>query len=136
MKKLLTRRDFLKFGGLSLGSLAFPPFLRPDDQPQPDLLGRVTIEEIEVYTRPRSGVSLIAGKRYRDQLVALYYSLVSPDGPAYNPAWYRVWGGYVHSGYLQLVETRFNPVMESVAEGGQLCEVTVPFTDSIVTAVM
>jgi hypothetical protein len=130
MKKILTRRDFFRFAGLSLGSLAFSAFLRPDDQPQPELLGRVTIEEIEVYTRPRADVSLITGKRYRDQLVALYYSLISPDGPAYNPVWYRVWGGYAHSGYLQLVETNFNPVMDRVVDGGQLGEVTVPFTDS------
>jgi hypothetical protein len=56
-------------------------------------LGRVTIQEIDVYTQPRSDTSLIVGKRYRDQLVLLYYALEAPDGPAYNPVWYRVWGG-------------------------------------------
>ena len=130
MQTPLSRREFLKIGGLTLGGIVIPPRFFPGDQPQPDLLGRVTIDEIDVYTQPRSDTSLIVGKRYRDQLVILYYAFEAPDGPAYNPIWYRVWGGYVHSAYLQLVKERYNPVMEQVVEGGQLCEVTVPYTDS------
>lgn len=130
MAKHLTRRDFLKLGMITLSSLAFRPHIRSEDVPQPDLLGRVTIKEIDVYTQPRSDTKLIVGKRYRDQLVVLYFAIDAPDGPAYNPVWYRVWGGYVHSAYLQLVKTRFNPVLDSIIEGGQLCEVTVPFTQS------
>ena len=127
---ILSRREFLKLGSLAFGGLVVHPKLFPKDQPQPDLTGRVTIDEIDVYTQPRSDTSLIVGKRYRDQLVVLYYALDGPEGPAYNPVWFRVWGGYVHSAYLQLVKERQNPIMEQVVEGGQLCEVTVPFTDS------
>jgi hypothetical protein len=130
MQNQLSRRDFLQLGALALGSLAFRPTFRPGEQPQPDLWGRVTIDEIDVYSEPRSEVPLIVGKRYRDQLVVLYYALEAPDGPAYNPVWYRVWGGYVHSAYLQLVKMRFNPMLDSIVDGGQLCEVTVPYTDS------
>ena len=126
----INRRDFLKLGVLSLGSLAFGQGFGREDAPLPDLMGRVTIEEIDVYTQPRSDTSLITGKRYRDQLVAIYYSLISPDGPAYNPVWYRVWGGYIHSGYVQMVEVRVNPIQEIIPEAGQLCEVTVPFAQS------
>ncbi|HEX7975352.1 MAG TPA: hypothetical protein VF498_13165, partial [Anaerolineales bacterium] len=130
MRTPLSRREFLKLGGLAFAGLIVPPTFFPADLPQPGLLGRVTIEEIDVYTQPRSDTSLIVGKRYRDQLVVLYYALNAPDGPAYNPVWYRVWGGYVHSAYLQLVKVRLNPLMEQVVEGGQLCEVTMPYTDS------
>ena len=126
----LSRRDILKIGALAFSSLAFRTYFIPGDQPPPDLWGRVTIDEIDVYTEPRSEVPLIVGKRYRDQLVVLYYALNGPDGPAYNPVWYRVWGGYVYSAYLQLVKMRLNPVLDSILEGGQLCEVTVPYTDS------
>jgi hypothetical protein len=134
----LSRRDFLRLSLLSLGSVAVAPggiehtsaTSWRDDEPFPQLLGRVAIEEIDVYTEPRSDTRLIVGKRYRDQLVVLYYALTAPDGPAYNPIWYRVWGGYVHSAYLQLVRTRLNPVLESVPEAGQLCEVTVPYAQS------
>ena len=93
MIKILSRRDFLKLGALALSNLAFRPYFRPGEQPPPDLWGRVTIEEIDVYTEPRSEVPLIVGKRYRDPLVVLYYALNAPEGPAYNPVWYRVWGG-------------------------------------------
>src|SRR3990172_6388248 len=130
MRDQLSRQDFLKLGALAFGSLAFRPYFRPGEQPQPDLWGRVTIAEIDVYSEPRSEVPLIVGKRYRDQLVVLYYAIEAPDGPAYNPVWYRVWGGYVHSAYLQLVETNLNPVLESIPEGGQLCEVTFPYAQS------
>lgn len=130
MQRKLTRRDFLKLGTLALSSLAFRPYFKPSDYPTPDVRGRVTIAEIDVYRKPSSDTSLIVGKRYRDQLVNIYYSLNAPDGPAYNPVYYRVWGGYAYSAYLQLVKMRFNPVMTSVVAGGQLCEVTVPFTDS------
>ncbi len=132
MSSNFSRRAFLKLGGLALGSLAFRPTFMPGDQPSyGDLLGRVTIEEIDVYSEPRSEVRLIVGKRYRDQLVTIYYALVAPEGPAHNPVWYRVWGGYVYSAYLQLVKKRFNRVMESIPDGGQLCEVTVPYTDAL-----
>lgn len=130
MDRAFNRRDFLRLGLLSLGSLAFGSGFWSEETPDPDLLGRVTIEEIDVYTLPRSDTSLIVGKRYRDQLVVIYYSLTAPDGPAYNPVWYRVWGGYVHSAYLQLVKTSLNPVLESIPEAGQLCEVTVPYAQS------
>lgn len=129
MNALLSRRDFLKLSGMVMGSLALPVNLSWD-QPQPDMYGRVTIDEIDVYNQPRSDTYLIVGKRYRDQLVTIYYALEAPDGPAYNPVWYRVWGGYVHSAYLQLVKTSLNPVLEVIPEGGQLCEVSVPFTNS------
>ncbi|HLE51319.1 MAG TPA: L,D-transpeptidase [Anaerolineales bacterium] len=130
MKSAFSRREFIKLGASAFGGLIIPANFRPGDQPEPELWGRVTIDEIDVYTEPRSDVSLIVGKRYRDQLIALYYALNAPGGPAYNPVWYRVWGGYVHSGYLQLVKMHFNPVMDNVLEGGQLCEVTVPYSDS------
>lgn len=131
MKSQINRRDFLKLGMLAFGNLAFRSYFKPDEQPNPDLWGRVTIEENDVYSEPRSEVPLNVGKRYRDQLVALYYAMDAPEDPAYNPVWYRVWGGYVHSAYLQLVKERFNPVLDTIIEGGQLCEVTVPYTDAL-----
>ena len=127
---VINRREFLKLGVLSLSSLAFGQGFGQEDASLPDLLGRVAIEEIDVYTQPRSETSLIVGKRYRDQLIALYYSLTAPDGPAYNPIWYRLWGGYTYSGYIQLVKVRTNPVQDDIPEAGQLCEVTVPFAQS------
>jgi len=130
----LSRREFLKIGGLSLTSLAFLPHFGPifgrEDSPYPNLLGRVAIREIDVYSQPLSDVSLIVGKRYRDQLIPVYYPLLSPEGPEYNPLWYRVWGGYVFSGYIQIVKTQLNPVLDTIPEGGQLGEITVPIAQA------
>ncbi len=126
----LSRRDFLKIGLLGLSALAFrPPFGRRREH-TPRLAGRVTISEIEVYAEPTSE-SAIIGKRYRDQIVTVYEEIQSPHGPAYNPLWYRVWGGYVHSAYLQrITTTRLNEPLPGLAEGGQLCEITVPYTEA------
>ena len=127
MANRLSRRDFLKISGLALSALAFvPDFPRNSEQDYGDI-ARVTVDEIDLYAKARDDSEII-GKRYRDQIVQIYYEIISPDGPAYNPLWYRVWGGYLHSRFLQKVEIRNNPVLSGVPESGQLCEVTVPYT--------
>jgi hypothetical protein len=124
------RRDFLKVAGLAIPGLAFTPtFHEPSDQDY-GRLARVTIRDIDVRAEPRDGAQIV-GKRLRDQLVQIYYDLEPPDAPAfYNKLWYRVWGGYVHSSYLQPVEIRFNQPLPEIREEGQLCEVTVPYSQS------
>lgn len=138
----LSRRDFLKLGGLAWASLAFdnlkaselsledptfsPVFAREGERDEGEI-ARVTINEIDLYARPRDDSSIV-GKRYRDQIVHIYEEVISDDGPAYNPLWYRVWGGYLHSAYLQKLDIRHNPALNRIPESGQLAEVTVPFT--------
>ncbi|HZD57864.1 MAG TPA: L,D-transpeptidase family protein [Anaerolineales bacterium] len=130
MVQALSRRDFLKLGGLALGSLAFRPFFpRGSDQDDGDL-ARVTIHEIDLHGEGNDR-SEIVGKRSRDQLVHIYYEVEDTEGPQfYNRLWYRVWGGYLHSAYLQRVQIDFNEPLSEIPEKGQLCEVTVPFTQS------
>lgn len=127
MKHKLSRRDFMKLGLASLVGLAFRPGFSRSDNRQPTLFGRVTIDEIDVRAIPNSD-SQIIGKRYRDQLMALYHSFEPEEGPAWNPVWYRVWGGYIHSAYVQVVQSRLNTPLDRVPETGQLCEITVPLT--------
>lgn len=131
MKRALSRRDFLKLSLLGLGSLAFRPYFHPADPLQDEAdLARITIESVSVYKQPWDE-SEIVYQLYRDQLVHLYYQVVSEHGPEYNPVWYRVWGGYIHSARLQHVQTKINPPTYSIPEKGQLGEITVPFTDSM-----
>ncbi|HSF80089.1 MAG TPA: L,D-transpeptidase [Anaerolineales bacterium] len=127
MKKTLSRRDFLKIGSLAVGGLLAGPVFPPRPDRDFGNIARVTISEIDLYALPRDD-SQIIGKRYRDQIVHIYEELEAPNGPAYNPLWYRVWGGYLHSAYLQKVKVRHNSALRSISEGGQLCEVTVPYT--------
>jgi len=127
-KGTLSRRDFLKIGGLALAGLAFTPdFPRADDRDQ-GTLARVTVNQIDLRSASRDDAPII-GQRFRDQLVHIYYQLIPADAPKYyNPLWYRVWGGYLHSKWLQIVDIRFNQPLSSVPETGQLCELTVPYT--------
>ena len=123
----LSRRDFLKLGGLSLGSLAFSPSLGNLFGFDDSNLVRVATESISVYTRP-SDKSSIVSTWYRDELLRIYEE-VTADEPLSNPVWYRVWGGFIHRARLQRVKVLFNPTLPALPEGRmRLSEVTVPFT--------
>ncbi len=126
----LSRRAFLQLSALALGSLAFNPFPIPsDDNQTPTMdIGRVAVDRrAAIYQEPREHSGVVRWTR-QDELLKIYYSLTSPEGPVFNPVWYRVWEGYLHSSYIQTVRYRFNTPLNSVPEGGQLAEVTVPYT--------
>jgi len=122
-----TRREILKLGSLALGSLAFRPFFPNWDEVESSDLVRIATTSVSVYSRP-DDTSRIVHTRYRDELLHVYYPVVSEFGPGYNPLWYRVWGGYIHSARLQQVKTRLNSVMAKAPEKPQLAQITVPFT--------
>ncbi len=126
-----TRRDFLKLsaqGMLAAGLAGGTPWRQPAGQRQSIAVGRVTTALIFIYQQP----SLLAerlGKLYRDQLLNLLEEIRSPDGPSYNPRWYRIEQGYVHSAYIQRVDFRPpNDPLPTVPDQGVLGEVTVPYT--------
>jgi hypothetical protein len=132
----LTRRDFLKFSGLSLCSLAFSsPLLHfpPPDREYIPTIGkaRVAVRAIYLYREPSFGAERLGILR-RDQLLNIYDEISSPDGPVHNPRWYLLANGYVHSGLVQRVEGAFTNMvpLNTIPEDGLLGEVTVPFTQS------
>jgi hypothetical protein len=129
MAHLITRRSFLKLAALSLGSLAFTPFTGTTGELDTGDLGRVTVYSVSVYEKP-DDKSRILCQRYRDELVNIYQEVISPAGPVYNPKWYRVWRGYIHSAFIQRVSFRLNTAVGTIAKTGQIAEVTVPFTQS------
>src|SRR5687767_2436747 len=127
----VSRRDFLKLGGLSLGSLAFSPTLTGLSSFDDSFVVRVATNSVSVYSRP-SDKSSIVSTWYRDELLHVYEE-VTVDEPAHNPVWYRVWGGYVHRARLQRVKILFNETLSSldVQEGfRRLVEVTIPYTET------
>ena len=125
----ITRREFLKLGTLGLSGLALQAFNQlPAGAAIADkdaMLARIAITSISVYSQPWDA-SRILYQRYRDEIVNLYYKVVSDKGPDWNPVWFRVWGGYIHSNHLQYVSYRENAVASSIRKEGQLAEVTVP----------
>lgn len=127
--KTFSRRNFLKIGALSLGSLAFNPLAKDGDQPIHRRLMRVGNDSVSIH-KQANDESIILYQRYRDDLINVYYEVVSEAGPEYNPIWYRVWGGYVHRASLVEVDKIYNEVASSIDENGQLGEITVPYTRS------
>lgn len=125
--KSYSRREFLKLGALSLSSLAFSPLTKETNEPTQRRLMRVGSENVAIRYQP-SDNSAIFYQRYLDDLINVYGTIESPDGPEWNPIWYKVWGGYIHSGHLVEVENVLNDVATSIHADGQLGEVTVPYT--------
>jgi len=125
----ISRREFLKTGLLTLSSLAFRPYFTRQEERQTRLTARIAVNKVDIYNEP-DFESQIVGTRYLDQLVTIYYTLNAPKGPAHNPRWYRVWGGYLHSNHTQIVSTSFNPVEWKIPQGGQLSELTVPYSQA------
>ena len=122
------RRDFLKLGGLSFAGLAFGKYV-PDFTPFDDsTFVRVATDEVLVRSTEPSDKSPSVFKWNRDDLVHVYGQVVG-EKVSNNPIWYRVWGGYMHSGRLQPVRTILQKPLDAIPEGARiLAEVTVPFT--------
>ena len=130
MQEKMNRRDFLKLTGAGLAGLALP---RLGDSGggyyNAIQLGRITKLSQSVHAEPNDR-SAIRFQRFQDEVINLYYDKVSEYGPGYNPLWYRVWGGWLHSGYVQPVHHQLNPLQEEFPSKGQLMELTVPYSDS------
>lgn len=133
MSETISRRDFLRVGGLSFGALASRPMydLLPGQRDSTPIgVGRVTIAEIGLFKRPDLESQRIKGLP-RDTLIRLEETVIS-DGPPLNRKWYRVEGGFIHSAYIQRVEgSRLNQPLLYVTRAGRLGEVSVPFTNSL-----
>lgn len=130
MSEQVSRRDFLKLSALSLGGAAasrFPEGEADHASLAESGIGRVAYESISVFEAPRLGANT-SGFRFRDELLNLHYPVTPLTGPAYNPHWYRIEGGYVHSGLVQPVGIEFNDVLDRLDESGQLTRLTVPFS--------
>jgi hypothetical protein len=126
MSYRLSRRDFLKFGGMSMAGLAlsgFSPHVAGFDDSE---VVRVATKSVSVYSSPTDKAG-ITGTWYKDDLVHVYEEVVAAE-PEYNRIWYRVWGGYMHRARLQRVNTILNAPLNAIPEGQRLlAEVTVPF---------
>lgn len=124
----ISRRDFLKLGGLSLGSLAFTPSLNNLFDFDGGDLVRVATASVSVFSQP-DDQSRIVSTWYRDNLVHIYGEVTAAT-PKLNPVWYRVWGGYMHRAHLQKVKVLYNQILPALPDGTRrLVEITVPFTE-------
>ena len=124
------RRNFLKYLSLGLTAFSFPIPKRATSQLLNLIhLGRVTSESLSIYKEPSEN-SRILFQRFFNDILNIYDEVISDDGPGYNPVWYRVWGGYVHSAFVQTVRNQLNPIIRSFPSSGLLMELTVPYSHS------
>jgi len=127
--KNLSRRDFLSICGLSLINLASAP-LKKFNGLIPDQQGRVIYDNITIYHQP-SFASNPVRQYWVDTVLPITEATVGDDKPSYNRVWYRIGEeGYAHSGGIQPVRTIMNQPVSEIPSGGQLAEVTVPYTDA------
>ena len=128
----LTRRDFLKLAGA--GTLAFAlKDLRVDSAlaAPPASQGRIALSGLSLYDAP----SFLANKIRafgKDEVVKITGMEENGDeGNPFNTAWYQVDNeGYIYSGWVMPVETKFNKPVFTIPAAGQLGEITVPFSDT------
>ncbi|HZD58559.1 MAG TPA: L,D-transpeptidase [Anaerolineales bacterium] len=125
----LSRRDFLKFGGVSLVGLMLPP-TRVFRELLPSQQGRVIDAKISVFDTPSfNGKELQV--YWKDMVLPINEVTVGDEEPAYNRIWYQLGDvGYAHSGAVQPVKTELNVPAAEIPLQGVLAEVTVPFTDA------
>lgn len=129
ISKSLSRRDFLQLSGVGIGSLFLSPLVKPVDLLN-NQQGRVIYPHIEVREIP-SLSSQIVKQYWEDSILPISEVTIGDEEPAYNRIWYRIGDeGYAHSGGIQPVLTRLNLSTTEIPPGGQLAEVTVPFTDA------
>ncbi len=119
----------MKLSGLALAGLAFRPSFDFSELQDGDQLLRVADTSVSVYSQPDE-TSKILFQRIRDEIVNIYYEVISDKKPTYSPLWYRVWGGYIHSSHVQRVTVKINNVPPSISEGLHAAEITVPYSQS------
>lgn len=136
--RFLSRREFLKLSGASL--VAFYALLKTTPAAAfgahadevPPSMGRIVTNNVKSFDIPS-----VDGKEintyYKDLVLPITKVTTGDKGePAYNPIWYQINGeGYVHSGSVQPVEIVQNALVTDIPAGGQLAEITVPYTDAI-----
>ena len=125
----ITRREFIKL--VSAGSLAYalkdlrvPRVLAAD----PPKHGRITWSGIPLYDAPTFNANQTYNFRADEVVEITSIEENGEPGNPYNSVWYEINGGYTYSGWLQPVETNYQKPLFGLPEGGQLGEISVPYS--------
>lgn len=99
----------------------------------PNLQGRVIDPILDIYDTP-SFKGVRQNRYYHDRILPITGVTIGNSEESFNLFWYKLGDeGYGHSGSIQPVATRMNPVQKDIPENGTLAEVTVPFTDAYIS---
>ncbi|HVN17086.1 MAG TPA: L,D-transpeptidase [Anaerolineales bacterium] len=138
MKRPISRRDFMKLTGLSLGALALRPYLNTQPLPQfpkGDKLGRVAVQPNYNFTMlrpsPNENDSVIR-QVAQDEVVVWQREVIgtSVSGRT-NRTWVETPDGYIYAPDLQPVRNLPNAPVTGIPGGknGFWAEVTVPYVN-------
>jgi hypothetical protein len=133
----LSRRDFIKLGGISLGSLALRPWNRwfsALEFPRAERLGWVNVGKVDIKSRPDIDSSTV-GVLYEDAVIPRLREVTGRNPYRINQRWVETPDGYVWSPYLQPVENKPNQPVDTLPESslgmGMWVEVSVPYLNLI-----
>jgi hypothetical protein len=145
MKKIVSRRDFLKLAGMGLGAMAFKPYYLPELEwlytpkrlpqfPASEIIGRVTDPDVDLRSRPTNdpGLNTSVAKLGADTLVEWGREVIgNVIGGLANQRYVETPQGYVYGSVVQPTRNLPNvPVAEMPAgQSGFWAEVTVPYVD-------
>ena len=92
--------------------------------------GRVLYDFINVYDRPSLSGEVVR-QYWMDAIIPISEVTIGDEEPAHNRVWYRIGDeGYAHSGGIQPVQTLLQYPVTEIRPGGQLAELSVPYSDA------
>jgi lipoprotein-anchoring transpeptidase ErfK/SrfK len=141
-KKKLTRRDFIKLGGLGVTSMAFRRFSPRLQQelpqlPQDQLLGRVAVTpnfySTRLMSQPNENATAIRNVAQDEVVVWLRDVVGSSVAGRTNRRWAQTPDGFIYAADMQPVRNVPNQPLTAIPDGkrGFWGEVTVPYVDLI-----
>lgn len=132
MASRYSRRDFLKLGlgaSLSLAFRDFPPCEQEVGVKSPSFsLGR-TVYSIRYYENATTS-SKELGYYITDSVIQILEERKGEKLTKNNALWFRTPDGWLHSAYVQPVESRINTPVLKIPDSGMLVEVTVPLVQA------
>lgn len=113
----LSRREFLKLGGLSLGTMALAPLTDQlaQDFPQGQLLARNTLRGASIRALPDTSAAKV-GEMAEDDVVVWLREVVGSNPYAASQRWIETPAGYVWSPFLQPVYNIHNQPVTTLRE--------------------
>lgn len=121
---------FNSIDGYRSRSQESPNYEKSNEVLNPAQQGRVLDSSIDVFDLP-SFNSRVVNTYFRDWVLPITDITVGSSEESFNMVWYKIGAeGYTHSGSIQPVFTKINPVITDLPMDGALAEVTVPFTDA------
>ena len=139
MRRAISRRDFLKLSGMSLGAMALNPFERFDafqpfaaQFPQTERLGRISVfpnfYSTEIKTKPNEYAPAVRDAP-DDEVVAWEREVIGTNYyGGKSRTWIQTSEGYIYAPFVQPVRNITNTPITAIPEGkpGFWAEVTIP----------